>query len=288
VKSQPLHVVVLGSGFVGGAVAEALSRRASISVLDLPTHPALASRGPEGRALLLDELERTGARAIVNTCGRLRGTDEELVEANREWPKWLAEVLERRDVRLVHIGSASEYGDPGSSDPVPESAAPRPVGAYGETKLAGTQSVLDARAGGLDAIVARGFNLLAPELPEVSPLHQFRHDVSALPQEGGEVTLWWPSTVRDFVLLDDLAEAVARLALAPDVPDLVNVCSGVGISFEEIVRAVAASQGKPVTVRSLDRPGIAAVVGDATRLRECTGLAPTMSVEIVARSLAAA
>lgn len=287
-KSEPRHVVILGSGFVGQAVAEALSQRASISVMDLPTHPPLASRGSEGRALLLDELERTGARAIVNTCGRLRGTDEELAEANFEWPKWLTEVLDNSGVRLVHIGSASEYGDPGSSDPVPESAAPRPSGTYGETKLAGTRAVLDARTGGLDAVVARGFNLVAPELPDVSPLHQFVHDVTALPREGGEVTLWWPSTVRDFILLNDLAEAVARLALAPAVPDLVNVCSGVGISFEAIVRAVAAAQGKPVTVRSLDRPGIEAVVGDRTRLLECTGLAPTMSAEIVARNLAAA
>ena len=287
-KSEPLHVVILGSGFVGRAVADALSMRASISVMDLPTHPPLASRGSEGRALLLDELERTGARAIVNSCGRLRGTDDELAEANFEWPKWLAEVLEGSGVRLVHIGSASEYGDPGSSDPVPESAAPHPSGAYGETKLAGTRAVLGARAGGLDAVVARGFNLVSPQLPEVSPLHQFVADVTALPGEGGEVTLWWPSTVRDFILVNDLAEAVARLVLAPEVPDLVNVCSGVGISFEEIVRAVAASQGKQVTVRSLDRPGIEAVVGDCTRLIQCTGLAPAMSPEIMARNLAAA
>jgi nucleoside-diphosphate-sugar epimerase len=280
--------VVLGSGFVGRAVADALSQRASISIMDLPTHPPLASRGSAGRALLLDELERTGARAIVNACGRLRGTDEELAEANFEWPKWLTEVLEDRGVRLVHIGSASEYGDPGSSDPVPESATPRPSGTYGETKLAGTRAVLDARGGGLDAVVARGFNLVAPELPDVSPLHQFVDAVTALPCDGGEVTLWWPSTVRDFILLNDLAEAVARLALAPVVPDLVNVCSGVGISFENIVRAVAAAQGKAVAVRSLDRPGIEAVVGDGTRLFQCTGLAPTMSVEIVARNLAAA
>lgn len=279
-------VVVLGSGFVGAAVTRALGTRHETAVLDLPTHPELARRGPAAVATIRGEIERLGASVVVNTSGRLRGTDEEMVAANVSWPEWLVtEVLAPGGVRLVHLGSAAEYGDPGSATPVAEDAPTRPRGIYGETKWAGTAAVLAAREDGLDAVVARGFNLVATALPPSSPLHQFRADVEALPPGGGTVELWWPATVRDFILLDDLADAVAALAGAPTVPAVVNICSGVGVRFDAIVEAMGAATGRRVDVRSLDRPGIEAVVGDNTLMRRLTGLSPAMSAELVARTV---
>lgn len=274
--------VVLGAGFVGSAVANALDRRGDVAVLDLPTHPALFDRTDEARALVLDACAAIGATAVVNACGLLRGTREQLDDANTEWPAWIVGVLAGSGARLVHIGSAAEYGDPGSDDPVAETHAIAPRGDYAETKAAGSQVVLDARAAGADTTVARVFNLVGPALSSASPLHQFLTDVTALPAGGGTIELWWPDTVRDYLLLDDLGEAVARLATTDRSVDLVNVCSGVGISFGEIAVAMGAAQGKDVTIRSLDRPGIACVVGDPTRLRDLTGLAPTITAELIA------
>ena len=276
------RVVVFGSGFVGGAIAAALGSRPGVEldVLDIPTHPALARRDDEAAALVASAVEK--AAAVVNTSGRLRGTDAEMLDANVAWPEWLAEQLESSPLRFVHLGSAAEYGDPGSAEPVAETVAVDPRGIYGESKWAGTQAVLEARDAGLDAVVARGFNLVGPNLAPVSPLHQFVTDVTALPAAGGEVELWWPDTVRDFILLDDLAEAVARLAFAPEVPDLVNLCSQAAISFREITEAIAARQGKDVTIRSLERPGIPAVVGDKSRLVAVTGLDPTIDAATIA------
>ena len=127
---------------------------------------------------------------------------------------------------------------------------------------------------------------MGPNLAPVSPLHQFVTDVTVLPPEGGEVELWWPDTIRDFILLDDLAEAVARLTFADEVPDIVNLCCGAAISFREITEAIAARQGKAITIRSLDRPGIAAVVGDNTRLRDVTGLDPRIDAATIAERAA--
>lgn len=280
------HVVVLGSGFVGSAVTDALATRAEVAVYDLPTHPELAERGEAARRLLREAVISTGAVAVVNTSGRLRGTEAEMAAANVDWPSWLVDdVLVGLDVRFVHLGSAAEYGDPGSADPLPETATPRPSGIYGTSKWEGTRAVLAARERGLDAVVARGFNLVGPHLAPVSPLYQFVADVTALPAGGGEVEVWWPATIRDFILLDDLAEAVARLALPEvtvEVPDLVNLCAGAAVSFAEIVEALGVAQEKPVRIRSLDRPGIPAVVGDPTRLVELTGLRPEMSASLIA------
>ena len=102
------------------------------------------------------------------------------------------------------------------------------------------------------------------------------------------IELWWPDTVRDFLLLDDLGEALVRLALADRSVDVVNVCSGVGVSFGAIALAMAAVQGKPVEIRSLDRPGIPTVIGDPARLRELTGLEPGITAELIAAHAALA
>jgi nucleoside-diphosphate-sugar epimerase len=106
--------------------------------------------------------------------------------------------------------------------------------------------------------------------------------VGNLPSEGGEIELWWPDTVRDFILLADLAEGVARLAVLDDPPPIMNMCSGIGVSFGDIVKAMAAARGKAVTISSLERPGIETVIGDSSLLRELTGLDPQMSAELIA------
>ena len=133
-------------------------------------------------------------------------------------------------------------------------------------------------------MVARGFNLVSGRLAPSSPLHQFVGDVAALPPEGGPVEVWDPATVRDFVLLEDLARATVHLATAIDVPDIVNICSGVGISFGDAVRAIATERSRPVEVVSLDRPGIRAVVGDPGRLEALTGFRPAMSAALLGRT----
>lgn len=278
-------VIVLGSGFVGSAVRDALEADGDVRVIPMGTssHPPLGRREAEGAALLRDTIEAEGVAAVINTAGRLRGTDDEMHAANVAWPTWLVgEALVGSGVRFVHLGSAAEYGDPGSAEPVPETAEVNPTGVYGTTKWAGTAAVLKARAGGLDAVVGRGFNLVGPNLAPVSPLYQFLHDVTALPPEGGEVEVWYPGTTRDFILTRDLATAVARLARAEAVPDIVNLCSQASITFGEIVEAMAERARKPVTIRSLDRPGIPAVVGDNARLREVCGIVPQMSAAIIA------
>ena len=66
---------------------------------------------------------------------------------------------------------------------------------------------------------------------------------------------------------------------------LVNVCTGVGLRFGDIVTALATRLGVRAEVRSLDRPGIECVVGDPSLLIELTGTAPTMTLERLARTI---
>jgi len=280
------HLLVLGGGWVGSAVARRAGtdqRLARVSVVDPIDDPELVRRDHNSTEALRTRLHRYGVTTVVNACGRVRGSDEELTDANSDFVHWLCDALSGLGVRLVHVGSASEYGDPGSPTPVDESAPARPTGAYAVTKAAGTDAVLAAGEHGLPATVARVFNIVGHPIPAVSPVHQWLTELSALPAGGGSVEVWWPPTTRDFVMIEDAAAALVDLATVPaPPPPLINVCSGTGIAFGEIVDALARSLGVPATIESLDRPGIEVVVGDPTLLRTTLGWVPRMSVEALA------
>ncbi len=286
-QTAPARVLVLGAGVVGSTIVDQAPEGVAVTMLSRRTHPELARPDRVAAATIRDEIDRHGASAVINCVGLLRGEPDEMAAANTTWPTWLAgEVMPGTGARLVHLGSAAEYGDPGSASPITESHPVDPRGSYGETKWAGSAAVLEAGRSSLDAVVARGFNFVGPQLPPSSPLHQFVADVSALGPAGGPVEVWWPDTVRDFILVTDLAKAVLALAGAPTVPDVVNVCSGTGISFAEAVEHIAAIQGKSVQIRSLDRPGIRTVIGDNRRLVSICGFAPAMSPQILAANAA--
>ena len=282
--AQASHrVLVIGSGWVGAGAARAVAARgAEVGVIDIPTHPWLADRDHAATAALRAELTAIDATAVINTAGLLRGSDQAMESANVAFPTWLVEALGDAGVRLVHIGSAAEYGDPGSAEPIVEASPCNPTGPYGITKHAGTRAVLAARDRGLDAVVGRGFNLVGDRLPPSSPLGQWLTDVAALPISGGMIEVWEGRTFRDFILLDDLAAGLAALAVAPEVPDIVNLCSSTGLHYGEIVESLVSAAGKSAEVRSLGQGGIMAVVGDNRRLESIAGIDPQMSLRIVA------
>jgi NDP-hexose 4-ketoreductase len=280
------HVMVLGKGWVGTAVAAVASGGGPVTSIDPPFEPALADRDADATAALRALVDSTGTTQVINACGRVAGTDDELADANVGFVDWLCEALTGTGVRLVHIGSASEYGDPGGPTSVGEDDPAHPAGPYAATKARGTEIVQDARAHGLDAVVARVFNIVGSPVPAMSPLHQWREDLLALGPDGGEVEVWWPATTRDFVAIEDVARALVELAAPGERPGLVNVCSGVGLAFGEIVEAMGRQLGIPVDVRSLERPGIAAVVGDPTRLRRVLGWSPEMTLDRLASIVA--
>jgi nucleoside-diphosphate-sugar epimerase len=276
------HVLVLGRGWVGAAV-EAAARRhpdvAEVTAIDPPLHPDLVSRDAAAADHLRTVVADGAVTAVINACGRVEGSEAELEDANLHFVDWLLDALDGRDVRLVHVGSASELGDPGSDQPVPESFDGRPVGAYATTKAAGTSAVLAAHRAGVDATVARVFNIVGHPPPAASPIGRWLADLAALGAAGGAVDVWWPPTTRDFVLLDEFSQALDDLALLDGpAPALLTICSGVGLRYGEIVEALASATGVPATVHSLARPGIPAVVGDPALLQATLGWAPAMSL----------
>lgn len=238
-------------------------------VLDLATAPLDTIR----RAL-----RDAAPDVIVNCSGRTTGTAVELLQANAVSVARLLEALEALElhVRLIHVGSAAEYGPGPVGIPVTESAATRPTGAYGISKLAGTQIVALAFARGVaTGVILRPFNVLGPGMPaDTLPGAAIRSLQRARETQASFIDMGPLDAVRDFVDVRDTAVAVAAASTAKtiDLP-LINIGSGRGHTARELVEELArrigfrghvreALQGSP---RSGDVPWQVADISQAAR-----------------------
>jgi nucleoside-diphosphate-sugar epimerase len=201
---------------------------------------------------------------IVNCAGATAGTAEVLAAANITAVHTLVTALlgwpgrePRPSPRLVHIGSAAEYGAVTARVPVTEDAVPRPAGLYGATKLGGTRLVELARTAGADAVVLRLFNVVGAGSPEDTlpgaAAAQLRH--------GGGLKLGPLDAIRDFVDARDAGEAVLAAAAAPALPHaVVNIGSGTGVAARVLVQQLLSVAGVDVAVHE-DAPGSARSAG---------------------------
>lgn len=275
-------IVVVGQGWVGRRLVDALR---DVDVAASGWSPTRVPNGAKRTASLLKLLDRSPDTVVVNAAGRTRGTLAELVDANVTFPTWLAELLNEAGSRLVHLGSAAEYGATTSDEPIREDATAHPSTDYGRTKLDGTLSVLGRGHPG-STIVLRPFNLVGPGAPPGSPVAEFAAAIEALDSSGGSVEVRWPATVRDFTTVGQLATSLVGLLSADEHPPIVNVCSGVGVRFDAVIQALGRRIGRQVVVASLRRPGIPSVVGDPTVLGRFAGSIPVaLGADGVARAV---
>ncbi|MCA9968863.1 MAG: NAD-dependent epimerase/dehydratase [Anaerolineales bacterium] len=125
--------------------------------------------------------------------------------------------------RIVHVGSALEYGEIGGD--LNEASVPNATTLYGRTKLAGTRALAAAaRAHGLRAVTARLFTIYGPgEHPGrlLPALLETARTRQPLPLTAG-------AQLRDFTYVEDVADGLLRLGvLETAVADsVVNLATG--------------------------------------------------------------
>lgn len=248
-----MSVLVVGRGFLGRAVGEALGPRAR-----LVDHEAAA------RPEVLD-----GVRSIV-WAGRHPdlGTPAWRVEADLE--PLLAERAAARGIAFLALGSRKVYAP--SARPLAEEDRLGPVDLYGAHKLALEERL--AAIAGLRLTRLRIANVFGFErdLRRKSFLTQL---LATLAREG-EVRLdASPFTVRDFVPVEAAAAWIARLALEPP-GGIVNLGSGVAMPIGRLALAVIEGfgRGRLVVESPLERDGFVLAVDRLRVLLPAARIAP--------------
>jgi len=266
-----MKVLVTGAtGFVGSHLVEALRRRhAEVTALVRSTGkaPALESQGVRLVAGDLHDpaaLERAaaGQDVIFHVAGLVAAMDEaEFLRVNREGTAGLLEAADRSRVRRFVLVSSMAAGGPSAPGrPHTGDEPPRPVTAYGRSKLAAEELV---RAGRVPWTILRPPMVYGPRDREV--LKVFRLARLGIAPVFGEGTQELSA-----VHGADLAQAIISAALAERaVGRLYYACHPETFTSAAFVRSVGAALGRSVRVLRLPRPlGSAAlsVTGAAARL----------------------
>ncbi|MEV8034240.1 NAD-dependent epimerase/dehydratase family protein [Streptomyces sp. NPDC002742] len=243
-----MRILVLGfTGYLGGHVVEHLHTLPGVRVLGGGRSPA-ADFGIDLATARKDRLVATLAAAapdaVINCAGATGGDTVTLAEVNSRGPAVLCAALREAapTARLVHLGSAAEYG-PGVRDTsVTESAATCPLAPYGATKLAGTVTVTTS---GLDAVVLRVGNPVGPGAPAAG----LPGRIAGLLREAGPdpdavIRLGDLSAYRDFVDVRDVARAAVSAASAPGrLPRVLNIGGGKAVPVRALVDGLARVAG---------------------------------------------
>jgi NDP-hexose 4-ketoreductase len=248
-----MRLLILGaSGFLGGHVwRQATAGGAEVvtagraGLAGSPAHHRLdlAAGDP---APVAEVIASVAPDAVANCAGLTTGGPDVLAAANITGPCTVVRAMQLAGTRarLVHLGSAAEYGGAEPPDPLTESAPPRPGAIYGVAKLAGTRLIELGRAAGLDAVVLRVFNPVGAGAPGNSLPGRVAAQLRRALASGDEVRLGPLDAVRDFVDARDVAAAVLAAAAAPALPHaVINIGSGTGVPARTMVKELIAVAG---------------------------------------------
>ncbi|WP_164730623.1 NAD-dependent epimerase/dehydratase family protein [Pelagibacterium montanilacus] len=288
------------SGFLGRHLIEALRRSGattfaltrSLSGLSRADRQIAVSKETDPAALI-PIVEEVSPDWIFHLAGRsIASSMEDLYSANVLYGAALLIASRTASSRptVVLAGSAAEYGPEAAAlDTVSEDVPCRPTSSYGISKFAQT---LHALAEQDRVVVARLFNVVGPFMPQHLALGSFAARISQMTGDERSISTGSLSVVRDFVMVEHVADALVALAGSPPPsPTVINICTGQGTSLRTLVESLVAASGKDVSIeesKAIGSPtskGISRFVGDPTRLNAWGISLPLPDPDRLARSL---
>lgn len=272
------RVLVTGAtGFVGSHVVEAFGR------LGLPVR-ALTRRTSDVARLAASGVEQVqGSLEDVGSLARaVRDADvvvhlAALTRAHTEKEYHRANVLgtanlldavfgaEPRPRRLVYLSSLAAVGPSVGGRPVGPADTPRPLTAYGRSKLAGEELCLKA-AEEIEVVILRAPAVYGPRDRDL--LHFFRLAARGiLPVPTG------PARPLQLIHVEDLADAIVRAGTAPDAKGILHVAEAAAYAWSDVVRLVAAAVGVRGRVVPVPAPVLRAAAWASETVGRVTGRA---------------
>lgn len=288
----PGPILVLGgTGFLGRHVTEVCREqldREVIVVARTILEPHRRSGAVEMDVASADVAEikallcKLRPAAIINCAGATSASPSQLFADNVKLVSNLVDAIIRSQLkpRLVHIGSAAEYGEGQVGAAIGEDAPARPASLYGATKLAATAVVTNAiDAGAVEGVVLRVFNPVGPGSPPSSVAGRVVDEIRAAMALGDPVRLGALRGRRDFVDVRDVADAVVKAVMASDVAGVVNIAGGEDVPVRSLVGLLTRTAGYdgPIHLEEFEpatSPGVRWQCADITRAAKTLGWVP--------------
>lgn len=289
-------IVTGGSGFLGRHVVNRLIRDGwTVRQVDTVTMTGGTPRDALdlfrlGRQTTVDLLVHCaayvgGRLGIENHAAYVSTYDTLLDAAMFEW------ALATRPGRIIYWSSSAIYPthrqetvatDHGETwrlreDMVDLDVAPRSDHSYGEVKFTGERLARWVRAAGGRVTVLRPFSGYGPGQSMDYPFSAF---IGRARRRADPFEVWGDGEqVRDFIHVDDVIELTMR-AIERDVDGPVNLCSGTGVTMNQLVTQICLAAGyAPEIWHRDDRPtGVRYRVGDPSLMRELLGT-PVVSLD---------
>jgi UDP-glucose 4-epimerase len=302
-------LVTGGAGYIGSVVAhQLLAKGHEVTVLDNLERGHRAAVPSGAQLLVADLLDRDALNAAVSSGfdGALHFAALALVSESVSHPERyyrtnvggtlnLLEAMMAAGVpRLVFSSTCAVYGEP-DEVPIAETAGPRPVTAYGASKLAVDLMIRDfCGAHPLGAVSLRYFNVAGasgelgedhdPEthlIPNI--LRAALGSAPAVQIFGTDYPTRDGTAVRDYIHIEDLATAhlLALEATREGQHQVLNLGNGNGFSVREVIDAARNVTGREIPAREAPRrPGDPPMlVAASERIRAELGWEPTKGLE---------
>ncbi len=249
-------LVLGGNGFIGSNLCKALLHKGyEVTSFDrvLPQKHADGVKYIEGDFFDNDTLKKivSGADVIVHAISTInpgnsntdymRGYQKDFIQSVR-----LCELARDNKCKLIFLSSGGTVYGKQDIQPIKEDAYPRPINHYGNLKLCIENTMLTfAMQNGLDFKIARISNPYGPG-------QDFEKGVGFVDAairnalSGNTIEVWGDGeVVRDYIYIDDVCAAlIALIELDRDENnDIVNICTGIGTSINQILDIVKSCHG---------------------------------------------
>lgn len=190
--------------------------------------------------------------------------------------------------RILSVGSSEEYGNVESNEiPISESNKLKPISPYAVARISQEMmSKVYVHGYGMDIVMTRSFNHIGPGQKDIFVVSSFAKQMATQKQQGNDsiiLTTGDVSIIRDFLDVRDVVRAYYLLLHNGLKGEVYNVCSGRGMSLEELINTMANLINMKVTIQrnpELLRPTEnRVVIGNNSKVMEHTDWKQKISLD---------